>query len=475
MSSLRHKGNIRIMNESQKLLGTEPIGKLLFKYSMPAIIGMLVNAMYNFVDRYFIGNIEGIGSLAIAGVGITLPVLTAIMAFAIMIAAGAATNMSLRMGEGRNEEAQKIVGNALSLAVITGVVLTAVYFMWGDQILFAFGASAASLEYAQEYMNLLLIGIVPWLVAMTLSFTMRADGSPMRAGVILIVGSVLNVPLDWLFIVKLNMGIGGAALATSLAEIVSMLMCLDYYLRGKSNLPFKYSFMKLEKPLVKMIITLGMTPFIINIAVGISQAVTNNALKIYGNEIAAGGGDLAIGAMTTIGTIVMMFFMPVFGLAQGMQPIVGYNYGARKLKRAKKAFMLTVLWGTAIFTVAIVFTLVFPEYIIRIINDDPELLALTVDGIRKDTFTLPLIAVSVIGSNYILSIGKAKLAMVLSLLRQIVVLVPTLIILPLFLGLDGVWFAQPVGDVVALVITAAVLYYEFRTYKASDKGELKLS
>ena len=274
--------------ENQKILGTAPIGKLLIQYSTPAIISMLVNAAYNFIDRVFIGHIPGVGNLAIAGVGISLPIMTVLMAFSVLIAAGAATNMSLRLGEGKIKEAEVLIGNAITLAIITGVALTIVYVLFADRILEAFGARDASLQYAKEYMNILVIGIIPWMLAMTLNFTMRADGSPKRAAIIMISSAVIKVPLDAFVIYTLEMGVAGAALATSIAEILIMVASLDYYLRGKSNLKFSYRNMKLQKPLVKMIFTIGVTPFVIQLAMSLSQAVTNNSLRVSGEKLMEG-------------------------------------------------------------------------------------------------------------------------------------------------------------------------------------------
>ncbi len=447
-----------MQNRLENELGVEPIGKLLLKYSAPAIISMLVQAVYNLINRLFVGNIEGIGAMAITGIGVTVPATTIMLAFSILIAAGAATNMSIKLGEGNVDDARKLVGNAMSLAVILGGLLTVSYLLFGDQALKAFGAEGESFYYAKEYMNYLVIGIVPWFLSMAMGFCMRADGSPRRAAIIMVIGALLNIPLDVIFILWLGMGVKGAGLATSIAEIITMILTLEYYIRGKSNIKFTSEYLKPDLKTLKMIFYIGMTPFVINLAMSLSQIITNNELRIY-------GGELAIGAMTTISTIVLIFFMPLIGLTQGMQPIVGYNYGARKLDRAKRAFQLTTIAGTILFVIAIIFTLVLPEYIVVLFNRDPELLALTIDGIRKDTFTLPIVALSVVGSTYMLSIGKAHLAMFLSLLRQIVVLIPALIILPKFLGLDGVWFAQPVSDVVSMIIVSIVLIREFKTYK----------
>ncbi|GHU87662.1 MATE family efflux transporter [Deferribacterales bacterium] len=444
-------------NNNNNELATEPVGKLLLKYSMPAIIGMTVNALYISINRLFIANIPD-SALAISGIGVSVPVMTMLMAFSMLLAAGTATNMSLRLGEGKTEMAQRLVGNATSLSVIAGVALTLLYFIFGDFLLRLFGASTNSFAYAKKFMDMFSLGFAPWILSLTLTFTMRADGSPRRAGVIMIIGAVVNVVLDYLLIIKLEMGVAGAGLGVALTEFVTLALCLEYYLNGKSNLKFEYSFLKLDKKLVKMIVSIGMTPFVIQGAMSLSQITINNLLLKY-------GGDLAIGAMTTIMTILMLFFMPAIGITQGMQPIVGYNYGARHLARARRVFILAAIAGTALLTVGMVCTEVFSEQIVGLFNKDPELLRITIDGIRKNTFTIPLIAFSVTGSTYILSIGKARLAMLLSLLRQIVVLIPCLFILPLFLGLDGIWFSQPVGDIASVIVVALVIYYEFKSYK----------
>ncbi len=444
-------------------LGMEPVGRLLLKYSIPAIIGMMANAVYNLIDRLFIGNIPDVGAYAMTGVGIALPIMTVMMAFASCIAMGAATNMSLLLGRKKREDAETVVGNAVTLSVITGAMLTGFYYMFGDRILALFGASPESLGYAKTFMDMLVIGVVPWMLSATLNTIMRADGSPKRSAVIMIIGCAVNVPLDWLFIYPLGMGIGGAALATVISQTLTMVLNLEYFLRGKSNLKFGRVSLRLKRSVIKMILAIGITPFALQLAISVSQTVTNHSLKMY-------GGDLAIGAMTTIMTVVLLFFMPLMGLTQGMQPIVGYNYGGKNYERARKAYFIVTAWGFGILLAGTLLMQLFPEFVISLFNKDPDLTAITVNGMRKDTITLPLAAISVIGSSYMLCIGKARPAMVLSLLRQIIVLIPTLIFLPKLLGLDGVWYAQPVGDVLSSVATVAVLFMEFRSYRktASD-------
>ncbi|MDR2884547.1 MAG: MATE family efflux transporter [Deferribacteraceae bacterium] len=439
-------------------LGTAPIGKLLFRYSVPAIISMIVNALYNFVDRIFIGNIEGIGALAITGVGISIPILLILVAFAVGIAIGAATNISLKLGQGKRDEAEAIMGNAAMLSVAIGVILTIIYFCARDSILGFFGATSASLQYAGEYTDMLMVGATHWMLMFTLSAIIRADGNPRKSAMVLIVGCLINVPLDWIFIFELDMGIRGAALATVIAEFVGVVICILHFAQRRSNLVFRMAALKPKWELIKVICAIGVTPFTTNLSMSAAALVYNHSLKEY-------GGDLAIGALTTISSILMVFVMIIFGLMQGMQPIVGYNYGAKNFDRAKRAFLMTVSGAVAVMSVGLVIMQLFPEFCVSLFNKDPELMALTVDGIHRYAVTMPIAAIMMVGSNYIMAIGRAKLSLSLSLLRQIGIQIPILLILPQFLGLSGVWIANPVSDIVVATVVVVALTFEFRGYK----------
>jgi putative MATE family efflux protein len=419
---------------------------------------MIVNALYNFVDRIFIGNIEGIGALAITGVGISIPILLILVAFAVGIAIGAATNISLKLGQGKRDEAEAIMGNAAMLSVAIGVILTIIYFCARDSILGFFGATSASLQYAGEYTDMLMVGATHWMLMFTLSAIIRADGNPRKSAMVLIVGCLINVPLDWIFIFELDMGIRGAALATVIAEFVGVVICILHFAQRRSNLVFRMAALKPKWELIKVICAIGVTPFTTNLSMSAAALVYNHSLKEY-------GGDLAIGALTTISSILMVFVMIIFGLMQGMQPIVGYNYGAKNFDRAKRAFLMTVSGAVAVMSVGLVIMQLFPEFCVSLFNKDPELMALTVDGIHRYAVTMPIAAIMMVGSNYIMAIGRAKLSLSLSLLRQIGIQIPILLILPQFLGLSGVWIANPVSDIVVATVVVVALTFEFRGYK----------
>ncbi len=449
------------MSNNQQILGTEPIGKLLLRYSLPAIIGMMVNGLYNVVDRIFIGNMPGVGPLAITGLGVTMPVMTIILAFGMLIGIGAATNISIKLGQGKKDEAEKLIGNSIILSVIVGLIIMAIGLLFGDQILKLFGASEDSLQYAKAYINIILIGTVFNLIGFVFNSTIRGDGNPKLSAKIMVVGCVLNIILDAVFIFVVNMGIGGAALATIISQFITAIWGLSYYIKGKSNLKLNKSNLKLDKSLVYTIIVIGAAPFAMQIAASGVQVISNNALRTY-------GGDLAIGAMATINSIIMMVGLPIVGISQGAQPIIGFNYGCKKYDRVEQTLKLATIAATIGLTIGWVVVQFYPEPIVSMFNSDAELVKISVDGIRKYLFMMPLIGMSMIGSNYIQSIGNAKQSMFLGLLRQVILLVPMMLILPKFLGLDGVWFSQPVADVISFIITFIVVSKEVKSHKDKD-------
>ncbi|AVD35283.1 MATE family efflux transporter [Clostridioides difficile] len=443
--------------ENQQLLGTERISKLLLKYSIPAIIGMLVNSLYNVVDRIFIGNIPGVGPLAITGLGVTMPIMTIILAFGMLIGIGTTTTISIKLGQGKVEEARKLIGNAMTLSVITGIIIMILGILFANKILTLFGASENTLIYAKSYINIILLGTVVNLLSFSLNHSIRADGSPKISAGIMIVGCLTNIVLDWILIFGFNLGIQGAAIATVTSQALTAVLTIGYYISGKSNLRFSKSNLKLDTKLIKAVFAIGMSPFAMQLAASLVQVISNIALKTH-------GGDLAIGAMATISSIAMVFLMPIFGINQGAQPIIGFNYGAEKYDRVKKAYLGSLAVATIILCMGMVVIMLFPEAIIGIFNKDPELMNISVNGLRIYLLMLPIVGLSVTGTNFIQSIGKAKMAMLLSLLRQVILLIPAVLILPTFLGLQGVWTAQPVSDFIATVITGIVVFRELKRY-----------
>ncbi|EPZ55595.1 matE family protein [[Clostridium] sordellii ATCC 9714] len=293
----------------------------------------------------------------------------------------------------------------------------------------------------------------------------RGDGNPKLSAIIMAVGCFTNIVLDAVFIFVFNMGIQGAALATIISQGITAIWGLLYYSRGKSNVKLKKANLKLDKKIVLTIFAIGGAPFAMQLATSLVQLTINHSLKSY-------GGDLSIGAMATISSINMIFVMPAFGLVQGMQPIVGFNYGAKKYDRAKKTLRITLVASTIIFILGSLVVQFDPQLLVGMFNKDPQLMSITVNGLKKYLFALPIIGVSIVGTNYIQSTGNAKMAMILSLLRQVIVLIPMVLILPKFFDLNGVWFAQPTADIVSSILTGIVLLKEIRKYPQIQESEL---
>ncbi len=441
---------------NQKYLAEESIGKLLLKYSIPAIIGMLVNALYNIVDRMFIGRIPEVGSLALTGVGITMPIMSILLAFGMLIGIGSTANISLNLGRGKRDVAEKLIGNSVTLSLIVGIAITAIGLIFLNPILNIFGASANTLFYAKEYITVILIGSTFNILSFALSSTVRADGNPQMASFTMIVGCITNVILDYVFVFVFNMGIKGAALATVISQALTFFIILFYYTKGKSNLKLKTQNLKLEKSLIMMTFAIGIAPFATQIANSLVQVVANNALKTYGN-------DLAIGAMTIISSLNMVFMMPIFGINQGCQPIIGFNYGARKFERAKKTFIYATIAATVICTIGGILIQLFPQVAISIFNNEAELTELAVKGLRIYLLMMPIVGINIVATSYYQSVGKAKMSMFVSLLRQVILLIPFTLILPTFIGLDGVWAAGACADLLSVVITIILIAKEFKS------------
>lgn len=442
--------------ENQEALRHEKIWILLLRYSIPAIIAMMVTSLYNVVDRAFIGSMEGIGSIAIAGLGVTMPVFTLIIAFGMLISVGASTRLSIKLGERNKEEAEKILGNALTLSIIISLIITVLGLVFLEDILFILGASKDSISYAKDYMSVILVGSIFNLVAFSLNNAIRAEGNPKLAARTMIVGCVLNLILDPIFIFVFDLGIKGAAIATVLCQVVVCIWVTYYFIRGKSNLKLKKYNLKLDKDIVKNVFAIGMTPFAMEVAISITHIFTNNSLKAY-------GGDLAIGAMTALTSILLMFMMPVFGLNQGMQTIISYNYGAKQYERAKKTLILSIIMSIVILSFGFLVVQVFPEVFVGIFNKDSDLMEIAVRGININLITLPIMGISIVGPVYFQCISKVKHSMFLTLLRQFILFIPLIIVLPIKFNLDGVWLAQPIADFIAMIIVLLFLKREFKT------------
>ncbi|AUN14858.1 MATE family efflux transporter [Paraclostridium sordellii] len=441
--------------ENQQTLKEEKISKLLLKYSVPAILAMMVASLYNTVDRAFIGSIKDVGALAISGLGVTMPLFTILGAFCVAIAVGGSTNISIKLGEGNKEEAEKILGNTFLLELIVGISIMVIGTIFLEDILYIFGASNDTLKYAKEYMSVILFGAWFNLPGFALNSAIRADGRPKLAANMMIVSCILNLILDPIFIFCFDMGIQGAAIGTIICQLVICIWSMHYFTRGKSNLKLKVKNIKIKFNILKPIIVIALTPFFMELASGSIHLVTNRVLKIY-------GGDLSIGAMAAITSICLMFLMPVFGLSQGMQTIIAYNYGAKEYDRARKALFSAIIAGTIILTLGFVLIKIYPEKFIGIFTNDDKLISLALNGIKIYSITLPIIGISILGTVYFQSIGSAKVSMVLGLLRQVIILIPVILVVPKIYGLDGVWMSQPIADLGAMIVVGLFLIRDIK-------------
>ena len=454
--------------DNNKELGTESIIRLLFKYSVPAIIAMMVNALYTVVDRMFIGRIPGVGAIAMSGVGMTMPIICIIMGIGMLIGVGSAASISIKLGQQKRAMAEKILGNAVTLTVISSVIITFLGILFSEDILSILGASKETLTYAKQFIDIILIGTIFNMLGFSLNQCIRSDGNPKIAMITMLIGAVINIILDPIFIFGFGWGIEGAAFATIVSQFVSAVWIILYFITGKSSLKLKKENLAIDTKLVKGICAIGMAPCAMQIAASMVQIVSNKSLITY-------GGDLAAGAMAIISSISMIFLMPIFGMNQGSQPIIGYNIGAKNYGRAKKAVFYPVIGATIVVMIAFLTTQLFPEAFIKMFNNDPKLVKPAVTGLRIYLCMLPVVGFQIICANYFQASGKAKIAMFLSLLRQVFFLIPLMLILPKFFGLNGVWLAGPISDLASAIVTSFFIYKEVKILNKLEKIEEKIT
>ena len=443
------------MNEK---LGTESIVKLLFKFSVPAITGMVVNALYNIVDRIYIGHIKGVGSYALSGLAITFPISVIIMAFGMLIGIGACSVISIRLGEKNVEAADNILGNAVILLTIISVVLGIFGVLFLNKLLILFGASQNNIFYAKAYIQIILIGAVFQNIGFGINNIIRAEGNPKMAMFTMMFGAIINIILDPIFIFVFKMGIQGAAIAIVISQAFNTLVVLRYFICKKSGsiLKLNKTNLNLNKHIVKDIFEIGVAPFSMQIASSLVAILYNKGLYTY-------GGDIAIAAMGVLNSISMLIFMPIVGISQGIQPIIGYNYGAKLYDRVFKVLKLAITFGTCIAVIGFIVVQLFANQLITIfVGNNPELIKLGARGLRIDLMFLPILGFQILGASYFQAINEAKTSMTLSILRQVIVLIPIILILPLFLKLDGLWFSQPCADLIA---TALTIFFLIRSIK----------
>jgi putative MATE family efflux protein len=441
---------------SPLVLGSERIGKLLKQYSIPAIIAMTASSLYNIADSIFIGH--GVGALAISGLTITFPLMNLAAALGSLAGVGASTLVSVKLGQKDYKTANRILGNVMVLNMITGIVFTIACLPFLDKILYFFGASEHTIGYAREYMQVILLGNVITHMYLGLNAVLRSSGHPSKAMAATLTSVILNCALNPIFIFTFGMGIRGAAIATIIAQIVSLAWQLVHFFYFLQLLSFHKTSFRLKKDLVKGMFSIGLSPFLMHICSCLIVILINRGLKTY-------SGDLAIGAYGIVNRVALLFLMIVFGLNQGMQPIAGYNFGAKNFDRVLKVTKMTICLGIAVTTFGFIICEFFPAFVAGLFTHDPALTKESIYGIRIVFIVFPVIGFQSVSSNFFLAIGRAKKAIFLSLTRQVIFLIPLLLILPNFLETFGIWVSLPVSDLVSSIVTAILLFNEFKKLK----------
>jgi putative MATE family efflux protein len=445
------------------MLAFEKIGKLLFKLSAPAIIGMMVQGLYNLVDTIFVGRFTG--TLGIGGITIAFPIQMILMGIGMTIGIGGASRISRRLGERDREGASLTLGNMVSLSLIMGVICMVAGLVFMDPLLHLFGATDLLMPNARAYILVILIGSPVITFSMVASSSARAEGNAKVAMNTMLIGAILNIALDPVFIVYFRLGVQGAAIATVLSITASSIFLLRYYLSGKSEITFTLHDMRLKGAIVREIFAVGVSDFARTAAMSMTSALFNNILRRL-------GGELPIATFGVIFRVMSFVFMPMIGIAQGAQPILGFNFGAKQFHRVRKSLNLAVRSATVISIFGFLLFFIFPTPILRIFSNDAELIQMGRVAMRMLVIGLPLVGYQAIGTSLFQAIGKAKPAVFLALSRQVLFLIPMVIILSRLFGLTGVWTSFPSADVVSFIVTFIMVTYEMRRLTHRHEQEM---
>ena len=442
---------------SPLVLGTQPIGKLLTHFSIPAIIAMTASSLYNMVDSIFIGH--GVGPMAIAGLALTFPLMNLAAAFGSLVGVGASTLVSVKLGQKDYKGANDVLGNVLVLNIVMGILFSVVFLLFLDPVLYFFGASEQTLPYARDYMKVILYGNVVTHIYLGLNNVLRSSGFPKMAMYATLLSVVINCILNPVFIFSLGWGIKGSAWATVISQVISLAWLLYHFSKPTELLHFQRGIYRLHREMVKGILFIGLSPFLMNLCSCLIVLLINLGLKEH-------GGDVAIGAYGIVNRIAFLFVMIIMGFNQGMQPIAGYNYGARLFPRVLEVTKLTTYWAVGVATFGFLICHLAPGVVVKLFTTDEELVRVAVKGLHIVFLVFPIVGFQMVASNFFVSIGYSRQAIFLSLTRQLLFLIPSLIILPRFLGQLGVWISIPIADVIATIVSAILLVRQFRKFRA---------
>lgn len=449
-------------------LGTAPIGKLLLQYSVPAVIASVATSLYNIIDSIFIG--RGVGTMALSGLAITFPLMNLVIAFCVVIAVGGSTISSILLGQKNIQRAKDVINNVLILSIIHAIVFGGITLLFLDEILYFFGATDTTIPYAREFMQVILYGTPISYVFIVLNNLMRATGYPKKAMLSALLSVLVNIILAPIYIFALDWGIKGAAFATICGQSIALIWVLIHFCKKSSFVHFSIENNLIVPTLIKRMYAIGLSPFLMNVCACVVVVFINNALletgkeygatvlEKYGNLTVEDFGDLAVGAYGIVNRTAMLFVMIVFGITQGMQPILGFNFGANKWDRVKRTLNIGLIIGLIITTIGFIVGEIFPREISYLYNDNEILVDLSCNGFRISYIFIAVVGGQIVIQNFFQSIGRPGISIFLSLTRQLLFLVPFLVILPHFYGLDGVWWSLAISDLLAFLVAAITLY-----------------
>lgn len=446
------------MSEEKDFLGTEPIGKLLAKLAVPTVAAQIINMLYNIVDRIYIGHIPGEGALALTGVGVCMPLIMIVTAFAAFVAYGGAPRATIFMGKGDNKTAEKILGNCFIVQIIISVLLTAALLLWNRDFLMAFGASENTIDYGVAYMNIYALGTIFVQLTLGMNAFITAQGFAKTGMLSVLIGAVINIVLDPVFIFGFHMGVRGAALATIMSQAVSCIWVLLFLFGKKTHLKIKTDNMKLERAIVLPCLALGLSNFVMQASESVISVCFNSSLLRY-------GGDIAVGAMTILTSVMQFAMLPMQGLGQGAQPIISYNYGAGNVKRVKGAFKLLLKCSLIYSCLLWLFVMIFPQGFASMFTSDADLLSYTQMALRIYMGSMLLFGIQMACQMTFIAIGNAKASILVAVMRKFILLIPLIYIMPHIFTADkarAVYMAEPVADFFAVCFTAVLFYFQFR-------------
>ena len=422
------------------------ISALIWRFSIPAMVGMIINALYNIVDRIYIGNAPDLGANGLAALTIAFPIMLIVLAVGVLFGIGGATLFSIRLGQNKPNDAKDALATSFFLVVVVGLIISVLGLVFLDDILLIFGASEVILPFAKDYMGIIFFGTTFQMIALAMNNFIRADGRPKTAMMTMLLGAVTNIILDPIFIFGFNMGIAGAAYATIIAQAISALWVASYFLHGKANIPLKLKEIKPHPLIIPTILSLGLPGFSLQLAASVLNAFINRTLFAY-------GGDIAVSGMGIINSIQTFMILPIIGLNQGIQPIISYNFGAKQYDRVRETVKLGITYATLIVSVGYIITRLVPGILVGIFNREEALMSFSIMAIRSWFLLLPLVGFQIIASNFFQAIGRAKTAMFLTLTRQVIILLPAVLIFPQYFGLQGLLYAAPFADVISATLT----------------------